>query len=86
MVITPERLILRGSCRAYYQINSCVEDNVYVLTFDDGPSRSPATARLLKTLMHLGVRASFFLVGQNVRDLPSLVRPRHDCCCAHWQS
>jgi hypothetical protein len=78
-------VLLLGSSAVWYrafQIDSCVEDNVYVLTFDDGPS--PVTGKLLKTLMDVGVRASFFLVGQNVRDLSSLVRrSRLPCSALH---
>ncbi|SPT50308.1 polysaccharide deacetylase family protein [Actinomadura madurae] len=42
------------------------------LTFDDGPG--PYTARLLDTLERTRTRATFFLLGQNVRDHRHLVR------------
>jgi peptidoglycan/xylan/chitin deacetylase (PgdA/CDA1 family) len=42
------------------------------LTFDDGPD--PMTTRYLEVLGRLGVRATFFLVGQNIERAPDLVR------------
>ncbi|MCL4784342.1 MAG: polysaccharide deacetylase family protein [Bryobacterales bacterium] len=44
----------------------------FALTFDDGPSES--TPRLLDLLDAYGVKATFFLVGANVRRLPSIAR------------
>lgn len=44
----------------------------YALTFDDGPSES--TLRLLDLLDSHQVRATFFLLGANVRRLPSIAR------------
>lgn len=43
------------------------------LTFDDGPD-AEFTGQALDTLRALGVRASFFLVGENVERYPGLVR------------
>ena len=42
------------------------------LTFDDGPG--PHTARLLNTLKARGVRATFFMLGENVEQHPGVVR------------
>jgi peptidoglycan-N-acetylglucosamine deacetylase len=42
------------------------------LTFDDGPSES--TPQLLELLYHLGVQATFFQCGANVRRLPAIAR------------
>lgn len=44
----------------------------YALTFDDGPSES--TPRLLDLLDAYEVKATFFLVGANVRRLPAIAR------------
>ncbi|MCU0226982.1 MAG: polysaccharide deacetylase family protein [Bryobacterales bacterium] len=44
----------------------------YALTFDDGPSES--TPRLLDLLESHNVRATFFLLGANVRRLPGIAR------------
>lgn len=43
------------------------------LTFDDGPGPD-ATDRILDLLGELGVKAAFFVIGQNVRRSPDLVR------------
>jgi peptidoglycan-N-acetylglucosamine deacetylase len=42
------------------------------LTFDDGPSES--TPQLLELLEKFGVRATFFMCGQNVARLPEIAR------------
>lgn len=48
--------------------------NGYVaLTFDDGPNPSNTTT-LLNALKQNGLRATFFNLGQNAQDYPSLVR------------
>ena len=46
------------------------ERSVY-LTFDDGPIPE-STPFLLDTLRHYGVKATFFMVGDNVRKYPEL--------------
>jgi peptidoglycan/xylan/chitin deacetylase (PgdA/CDA1 family) len=43
------------------------------LTFDDGPNE-PYTSRILDVLAASGVKATFFLVGGNVRRFPAAVR------------
>ena len=43
------------------------------LTFDDGPNPA-ATPALLEVLARVGVRASFFLIGDFVRQCPEMVR------------
>ncbi|MGC8783709.1 MAG: glycosyltransferase [Armatimonadota bacterium] len=43
------------------------------LTFDDGPSE-PYTAQILDTLKRFGVRATFFVIGENVEHYPDLVQ------------
>jgi peptidoglycan-N-acetylglucosamine deacetylase len=47
--------------------------NEIALTFDDGPNPA-ATPALLKVLERAGVRASFFLIGNFVRQCPEIVR------------
>lgn len=49
-----------------------MEENLCALTFDDGPS--PNTPHLLDLLGSHGIRASFFLLGQNAELYPHLVR------------
>lgn len=48
------------------------EKRAVALTFDDGPSES--TIELLDVLDRHGVRATFFLIGANVRRLPAVAR------------
>ncbi|MFH0763336.1 MAG: polysaccharide deacetylase family protein [Candidatus Omnitrophota bacterium] len=43
------------------------------LTFDDGPD-GKYTAKILDILKHAGIKASFFLVGKNVKKYPSLAK------------
>jgi len=43
------------------------------LTFDDGPSE-PFTGRVLDTLKAHGVKATFFVIGENVRKAPELAK------------
>ncbi|HEY6445574.1 MAG TPA: polysaccharide deacetylase family protein [Acidobacteriaceae bacterium] len=45
----------------------------FALTFDDGPN-DPWTPRLLELLAQHNVRATFFLIGEFVRERPALVR------------
>ena len=55
------------------------EERVVALTFDDGPCR-PYTEQLLDILEREGIRATFFMVGKNVRREPNLaaeVASRH---------
>lgn len=44
-----------------------------VLTFDDGPSE-PYTGQILDELKRFGVRATFFVIGENAEHHPDLVR------------
>lgn len=50
----------------------CTQAKCIALTFDDGPVKD--TARLLRILKDRGVRATFFLVGQNVTEFPDMAR------------
>lgn len=43
------------------------------LTFDDGP-REPYTSQILDILADQGIKATFFLVGENVRRYPAVTR------------
>ncbi len=46
-------------------------EKVVSLTFDDGPSAAN-TPRILRTLTHYGVRATFFVLGERVEKMPEL--------------
>src|SRR5258708_5339212 len=52
--------------------DSTASERGYALTFDDGPhvQGTPAT---LEILASAGVRATFFMVGEQVRSAPALV-------------
>jgi peptidoglycan/xylan/chitin deacetylase (PgdA/CDA1 family) len=50
----------------------CDTTKCVALTFDDGPG--PYTDGLLDVLKREGVRATFFLIGENVHGFPSAVR------------
>ncbi|MFC1948725.1 glycosyltransferase [Chloroflexota bacterium] len=43
------------------------------LTFDDGPNE-PYTSRILEILANYGIKATFFIVGQNARRYPEACR------------
>jgi peptidoglycan-N-acetylglucosamine deacetylase len=49
----------------------------YALTFDDGPT-ADSTPRVLDVLAELGVKATFFCIGANVRRNPDIVRRMHN--------
>ncbi|HEX4556705.1 MAG TPA: polysaccharide deacetylase family protein, partial [Xanthobacteraceae bacterium] len=53
-----------------------LEDHEVVLTFDDGPL-PPYTNRVLETLAAECVKATYFLIGQNARSYPEMVRQIH---------
>ena len=57
--------------RAYWRMDRH-ERSVY-LTFDDGPIPE-ATPFILDTLKQFGARATFFMVGDNVRKYPELYK------------
>lgn len=50
----------------------CATERCVALTFDDGPS-AVTTPQLLDELDRLGVRATFFVLGQNVAACPEVV-------------
>jgi len=54
----------------------CAAVKCIALTFDDGPV--DATVDLVEVLEERGVRATFFMVGNNVRAHPGVVRRIHD--------
>lgn len=51
----------------------CPTEKVVALTFDDGPN-PPSTLELLNLLDREKVKATFFLIGQNVEAYPELAR------------
>ena len=59
------------SCR--YIKHVATQEKVIALTFDDGPNE-PYTSEVLKILRDNGVRATFFLIGENVNFFPAAAR------------
>lgn len=51
-------------------------DNLCALTFDDGPGRN--TPALLDMLASYGIKATFFLLGNHVRQMPDLAKRIQD--------
>ena len=51
--------------------------NTCALTFDDGPS-SANTPGVLNALMETGARATFFVIGNRIKEYRYLVRKEHD--------
>ena len=54
---------------------------VIALTFDDGPSVNRASDSILKTLEKYGVRATFFVVGENAENNPENVKRKAELGC-----
>lgn len=48
------------------------------LTFDDGPSASKNTSKVLDSLMETGARATFFVIGNRIKDYRWFVQREHD--------
>ena len=57
--------------KALWRINP--EEHAVYLTFDDGPIPE-STPFILDTLREFGVKATFFMVGENVERYPDLYR------------
>lgn len=60
-----------GPCQPVEDASGCVEQGVFALTIDDGPSN--VTPQMLTNLANAGVKASFFLLGTNVDKFPGTV-------------
>ena len=61
----------RSKPATYAQVH--VDQPYIAMTFDDGPS-AENTPRLLEMLKQRNIKATFFLIGQNVASNPDLVR------------
>jgi peptidoglycan/xylan/chitin deacetylase (PgdA/CDA1 family) len=60
----------------YY--TACNVDGPYIaMTFDDGPS-AQLTPKLLDILKERGIKATFFVVGQNAAEYPDILRRMAD--------
>ena len=75
----PSNLCARSSDSAYYHadISTCPGDNVWGITYDDGPISNGGvddTADLVTSLKDANVQATFFCVGSNVVQYPADVK------------
>ena len=68
-------ILFGSSARVFAPAVRCVEteEKVVALTFDDGPHPT-LTCDILKTLEKYGVRATFFVIGQNADNYPDALR------------
>ncbi len=63
-----------GSHNGKISFSSCnVEGKEIAITFDDGPHKTN-TPQLLDTLKQRGIRATFFVVGQNAAEYPDILK------------
>jgi peptidoglycan/xylan/chitin deacetylase (PgdA/CDA1 family) len=60
-------------CGKVYTGGPRSEEKVIALSFDDGPNE-PYTSQVLRILDENGVKATFFLIGQNAEFYPETVR------------
>jgi len=62
-----------SSAKAATYAQARIDQPYIAMTFDDGPS-AENTPRLLEMLKQRNIKATFFLIGQNVASNPDLVR------------
>jgi peptidoglycan/xylan/chitin deacetylase (PgdA/CDA1 family) len=68
----PSTTLVFGPARRAFGVRAHVDDpGAVALTFDDGP-HPEGTPRMLEALEEAGVRATFFLVGEQVERRPQL--------------
>ena len=70
---TPPRLRTSPGPKPATYTQVRVDQPYIAMTFDDGPS-SANTPRLLEILKQRNIKATFFLIGQNVASNPDIVR------------
>ena len=68
---SPPKFFRRTFLRGIFRIKSEDNKKIVYLTFDDGPIPE-CTPWLLDTLDRYGIKATFFMVGDNVRKYPEL--------------
>ena len=69
MIEQPARWMRKLYPHATWRMNT--EEHAVYLTFDDGPIPE-ATPFILKTLADFNIKATFFMVGDNVKKFPGL--------------
>jgi peptidoglycan-N-acetylglucosamine deacetylase len=72
IAVDPRKIPIIGTTEQFLE-KLPLDDHEVVLTFDDGPE-SPNTEKVLDALASECVKATYFLVGDNVRKFPELVR------------
>jgi peptidoglycan/xylan/chitin deacetylase (PgdA/CDA1 family) len=70
---TPTATPTVGSKAPSTYFHAHVEEPYIAMTFDDGPS-AENTPRLLDILKQRGIKATFFLIGQNVQENPAIAK------------
>ncbi len=75
MIEQPARWMRKLYPHATWRMNP--EEHAVYLTFDDGPIPE-ATPFILKTLADFDIKATFFMVGDNVRKFPHLYQQVKD--------
>lgn len=63
--------------KAYVETDNLNYYKTVALTFDDGPERTNSTV-MLNNLLELGERATFFVLGNRIKDNADLVQREHD--------
>jgi peptidoglycan/xylan/chitin deacetylase (PgdA/CDA1 family) len=75
IVVDPTEHPRLGSMQ--YRESLPLEDHEVVITFDDGPL-PPRSTKVLETLAHECVKATYFMVGKMARNFPDMVRRIHE--------
>lgn len=70
---SPPKFFRKTFLRGVFRIKNCETPKMVYLTFDDGPIPQ-STPWILDTLDRYGIKATFFMVGDNVRKYPELYR------------
>ncbi|MBR6668914.1 MAG: polysaccharide deacetylase family protein [Clostridia bacterium] len=63
--------------RAFQETDNLTYYKTVALTFDDGPNRTNTTI-MLNNLLETGTRATFFVLGNRIKDNADLVQREHD--------
>ncbi len=71
----PEPARASGAGSSYSEVS--VDGPYIAITFDDGPVPK-STPRLLDMLKARGIKATFFVIGQNAREFPAILKRTHD--------
>src|SRR5579872_3470403 len=75
IVVDPTEHPRLGSMQ--YRESLPLQDHEIVITFDDGPL-PPRSTKVLETLAHECVKATYFMVGKMARNFPDMVRRIHE--------